>query len=136
MSELQEQRILLGLRNPDPTLSLAAADGAGVAVGGDPFDSLELAGRQKLEYALPIIRRPICQLQGGGVLELTGCQWLACCVSAQPRWRHCVAQSESVVETPQAREAARESNVGDRKLRFRQQLLGQEQPACQEQLHR
>ena len=55
---------------------------------------------------------------------------------AQARRRHPVAAEERVVEPPQAREAAGERDLGHRQRRLRQQLLGQQQPARQQQLDR
>ena len=47
-----------------------------------------------------------------------------------------IAPVERVVEPAQAREAAGEGDLGDRQRRFGQQLLGQQQPARQQQLDR
>ena len=55
---------------------------------------------------------------------------------AKPRRRHAVPAVERVVEPAQAREAAGEGDLGDRQRRFGQQLLGQQQPARQQQLNR
>ena len=55
---------------------------------------------------------------------------------AEPRRRHPVAPAERVVEPAQAREAAGERDLGDGQRRFGQQLLGQQQPARQQQLNR
>ena len=52
----------------------------------------------------------------------------------RPRRRHPVPRVERVVESAQAREAAGERDVGDRQRGFRQQLLGEQQPAREQQL--
>ena len=54
----------------------------------------------------------------------------------QARRRHAVAAAERVVEAAQAREAAGERHFGHRPGRLGQQLLGEQQPACQQELYR
>ena len=134
--ELDHQRVLrFGLRHGDPALRRSQLNGPGIRMVRHEFDTLERARGQEGKDALPVVRRTIRKLESRRLVPGDHGRAVRRLPAEMCRG-HPIAPVERVIEPAQAREAAGEGDLGDGQRRLGQELLGEQQPAGQQQLNR
>ena len=97
-----------------------------VAIVAHHFETRDCAAADEMEKRAPVVRRPVVQFQldgglGAVVRRLQAAEFLGIAL---------VRVAEGLVETPETSIAGGERDVGERQVRFRDQLLGEKQPPC------